>query len=195
MWDQRYSSSAYLYGTEPNEFLRAQVQRLPLGRVLCLADGEGRNGVWLAGQGYQVTSVDASVVGIGKTRKLAVSRRVSVDAVHADLAGFDLGEGQWDAVISIFCHLPLPLRRDLHARVQKALKPGGVLLLEAYTPAQLALGTGGPPVAELMMDLAALRAEFMGMEVLHSVETEREVIEGEGHFGVGAVVQFIARKP
>ncbi|MCP5137857.1 MAG: class I SAM-dependent methyltransferase [Gammaproteobacteria bacterium] len=195
MWDQRYASSEYVYGTEPNDFLRGQVGLLPRGRVLCLADGEGRNGVWLAQQGFEVTSVDASAVGLAKTRALAASRGVSLTTVHADLAEFDLGTAQWDAVVSIFCHLPPSLRGNVHARVRTALRPGGVVLLEAYTPAQLALATGGPPVAELMMDLAGVNAEFDGLEVLHGLETEREVIEGVGHFGTGAVVQFIARKP
>lgn len=195
MWDQRYASTEYVYGTEPNDFLREAVGQLPVGDVLCLADGEGRNGVWLAGQGFRVTSVDASMVGLGKTRALAESRGVSLTTVHADLAEFDLGAGRWEAVVSIFCHLPPPLRRDVHARVVAALKPGGVLLLEAYHPEQLNFATGGPPVADLMMRLADLRAELPGLEVLHAVETERDVIEGAGHWGRGAVVQFIARKP
>ncbi|MCP5141640.1 MAG: class I SAM-dependent methyltransferase [Gammaproteobacteria bacterium] len=195
MWDERYASAEYVYGTEPNDFLREAVGQLPVGDVLCLADGEGRNGVWLAGQGFRVTSVDASMVGLGKTRALAESRGVSLTTVHADLAEFDLGAGRWDAVVSIFCHLPPPLRRDVHARVVAALKPGGVLLLEAYHPEQLNFATGGPPVADLMMRLADLRAELPGLEVLHAVETERDVIEGAGHWGRGAVVQFIARKP
>ena len=194
MWDQRYAGDDYFYGTEPNDFLRASVARLPRGSVLCIGDGEGRNGVWLAEQGYTVTSVDGSAVGLEKARKLATRRGVTLTAVCADLAVFDIGDTRWRAVVSIFCHLPSALRRDVYARVQRGLAPNGVVLLESYTPAQLGRGTGGPPVADMLVDLAALRADFADLEVLHGVEIERNVLEGQGHRGRSAVVQFIARR-
>ena len=152
MWDQRYDTEEYVYGTAPNEFLVAHAARIPKGHVLCLGEGEGRNGVWLAEQGYRVTAVDSSSVGLAKARRLAEARGVSLETVAADLAEYDLGEVAWDGIVSIFCHVPMDLRRDLHSRVVRALRPGGAFLLEAYTPRQLALATGGPPTAELMMD-------------------------------------------
>jgi SAM-dependent methyltransferase len=195
MWDERYRGPDYAYGTEPNDFLVATADQLPAGRVLCLGEGEGRNAVWLAGRGLEVTAVDASGVGLEKARRLAAERGVAVDTVHADLATFTLEPGAWDAVVSIFCHLPPALRADVHRRAVAGLRPGGVLLLEAYTPRQLDLGTGGPPVAELMMDADTLRAELAGLDFLHLEELERDIREGAFHAGVGAVVQVLGRKP
>ena len=159
-----------------------------------MADGDGRNGVWLAEQGYRVTAVDSSSVGLAKARRLADSRGVGLETRVADLADFDLGEAAWDGIVSIFCHLPAGLRRDLHRRVVRALRPGGVLLLEAYTPRQLGFATGGPSTTELMMELESLRDELDGLELEHAVETERAVHEGRLHHGRGAVVQLLAVK-
>ncbi|MFA5529078.1 MAG: class I SAM-dependent methyltransferase, partial [Thiohalomonadaceae bacterium] len=172
----------------------ANVARLPQGEVLCLAEGEGRNAVWLARQGFRVTAVDASSVGLAKAQRLAERHQVHIETVHADLAHYDLGTARWDAIVSIFCHLPPPLRARVHGAIADALKPGGVFLLEGYTPAQLRLGTGGPPVPELMMTLDALRNELPGLSLQHGVELEREVHEGRFHHGRGAVVQVIASR-
>ena len=195
MWDQRYSGEAYAYGTEPNEFLVAMAPRLPLGRVLCLGEGEGRNGVWLASQGHDVTAADASRVGLEKAERLAVERGVTITTVHRDLADYDIAPRSWDGIVSVFCHLPPALRADVHRRCVAGLRCGGVMLLEAYTPRQLVHGTGGPPVAELMMDEETLRAELAGLEFLHLQECEREIHEGAFHNGLGAVVQVVGRKP
>jgi SAM-dependent methyltransferase len=195
MWDQRYGGEEYAYGTEPNEFLVAMAGRLPPGRVLCLGEGEGRNAVWLAGQGHDVTAVDASGVGLEKARRLAAERGVKITTEHADLGAYAIDPDAWDGIVSVFCHLPPTLRADVHRRCVAGLRPGGVLLLEAYTPRQLAYGTGGPPVTELMMDEATLRAELAGLEFLHLQECEREIHEGAFHNGLGAVVQLVGRKP
>ena len=195
LWEERFGAAEYVFGTEPNGFLQARVGDLPAGRALCLAEGEGRNAVFLAQSGWDVASVDLSQAGVAKTLRLAAERGVEVDATQGDLATFDLGEEQWDVIVSIFAHVPPPVRRDLHRRVASALAPGGVLLLEAYTPDQVGRGTGGPPVAELTMTLDGLRDELAGLELLHGEELEREVVEGHGHNGTGAVVQVIARRP
>lgn len=195
MWEQRYGAEAYIYGTDPNDFLREQIDALPDGPVLCLAEGEGRNAVFVASTGREVHSVDLTESGVAKTLRLAEERGVRVAAVSADLATHDIGDQRWGAVVSIFAHMPPNVRRDLHARVVAALRPGGVLLLEAYTPAQIGRGTGGPAVPEMTMSLELLRDELDGLEFLHALETERVVAEGAGHTGVGAVVQVIARKP
>jgi SAM-dependent methyltransferase len=195
MWDQRYASETYAYGTEPNDYLVRMAPRLLPGNLLSIGEGEGRNAVWLAQQGFEVTAVDSSRVGLQKAERLAAARGVSLHAVHADLAAFDLQPGSWDNIVSIFCHLPPGLRTDVHRRAVEALRPGGLFLIEAYTPEQLEYATGGPPVAEMMMDLQSLKAELPGLEFLHAEELYREVHEGEFHNGVGAVVQVLARRP
>jgi 2-polyprenyl-3-methyl-5-hydroxy-6-metoxy-1,4-benzoquinol methylase len=195
MWDERYAVDEYVYGTLPNDFLVSRVASLPRGRVLCLGEGEGRNAAWLAQQGFEAHAVDASAVGLEKARRLAHARGVAITTTVADLAAWEAGEAQWDAIVSIFCHLPPPVRARVHGRIAHWLRPGGAFLLEAYTPNQLALKTGGPPVAALMMTLAGLRAELAGLEIEHGVETVRRVVEGRLHHGDGAVVQVLARRP
>ena len=194
MWNERYSSDRYAYGMEANDFLVSMNDRLPGGKILCLAEGEGRNAVWLAQQGNEVTAVDASDIGLQKADRLAKARGVEITSVHADLADYDIGTQRWDAIISIFCHLPPDLRRDVHRRCVAGLRDDGMILLEAYTPSQLEYNTGGPPVAEMMMDMRSLRSELNGLEFLHLQECVREIHEGEFHNGPGAVVQALARK-
>lgn len=195
MWDERYSEEGYVYGTTPNEFLESVAGQLHTGKTLCIGEGEGRNGVYLATQGHQVTGVDSSSVGMAKAQRLAGEKGVSIETQVADLAHFNIEPEGWDTVVSIFCHLPPPLRKDVHKRVVAGLRPGGYLVLEAYTPKQLAYNTGGPPVAEMMMTTATLREEFGGLEFLHLEELDREVHEGKYHHGMAAVVQLLARKP
>lgn len=197
MWDQRYSESGFAYGTEPNEFLADRAERYlpPGGKVLCLAEGEGRNAVFLARLGFLATGVDSSAVGLDKARALAEQHGVVIRTVVADLGDFDLGAERWDGVVSIWCHTPSSLRARLHRAVVAALKPGGVFLLEAYTPKQLEYGTGGPPTADLMMSLAAVREELAGLEFIEAEEKIREVHEGKYHDGLSAVLQVTARKP
>lgn len=194
MWDQRYDVDDYVYGTQPNQFLKEQVSHLPKGRVLCLAEGEGRNAVFLAELGYEVTAVDCSSVGLKKAQQLATQQGVEIETIHADLADYDLGCSKWDAIVSIFCHLPPELRVRVHQQVVKALKPGGCLLLEAYRPKQLEYGTGGPPSLAMMMSKAGLKVELEGLEFHQLQELERDVVEGSFHTGLGAVVQLIATK-
>ena len=195
MWDERYRGEEYIYGTSPNGFLRSQIAHLPQGRILCLAEGEGRNAVWLAEQGRSVTAVDGSPVGLAKARRLAAERGVHIDTVVADLADFPIPAGHWDGIVSIFCHIRPDIRADLHRRAVQGLRPGGVFVLEAYTPAQLRHRTGGPPDEDKLMTLADLRRELAGLDFVHAVELEREVVEGRLHHGLGAVVQVVAVRP
>ncbi|MBO1923566.1 class I SAM-dependent methyltransferase [Thiomicrorhabdus sp. 6S3-12] len=197
MWDKRYSSEEYQYGTEANDFLKQSVHHLPqtgTGKILCLGEGEGRNAVFLAEQGFDVTAVDASEIGLQKALALAESRGVRISTQVADLANYDLGTNRWDGIISIFCHLPEALRLNLHQKVALALKPQGVFILEAYRPEQLLFATGGPPQVELMMTLEGLKNELADLEHRHLCELEREVNEGVLHNGMAAVVQLIATK-
>jgi SAM-dependent methyltransferase len=194
-WDERFAEAGYFYGTEPNDFLRSVADLIPAGRVLCLAEGEGRNAVYLASRGAEVTAVDVSAPGLAKTRALAAERGVEVHTVQGDLAGWPIEPGAWDAVVAIFCHLPPEIRAGVHQRVVAGLRPGGVFVLEAYTPEQLRYETGGPRVEELLMRVGDLRAELAGLELEIAREVEREVHEGRGHTGRSAVVQVFGRKP
>lgn len=194
MWDERYSTDDYAYGKAPNAFLAGRFAAIPKGRVLSLAEGEGRNAVFLARQGYTVTAVDGSQVGLAKAAKLAEEHGVMLELIHADLAEFEIGEGMWDGIVSIFVPLPSALRREVHRRVVAGLRPNGVYLVEAYTPAQLAYGTGGGKSADTMTTRESLLEDLPGLHFEHLQELERVVIEGSYHTGLGAVVQAIARK-
>lgn len=197
MWDQRYGEAGFAYGTEPNAFLAEQAPKHfgPGDKILSLAEGEGRNAVYLAGLGADVTGVDGSAVGLAKAEALAAERGLRIRTVHSDLGDFDLGGSAWDGIISIWAHVPLELRRRLHRGVVKALKPGGVFLLEMYHPDQVALGTGGPKDRSFLADLAQLESELEGLEFLVGRELRREVQEGKYHQGPSAVVQLLGRKP
>jgi SAM-dependent methyltransferase len=190
-WDQRYAVEGWAFGTEPNDFLKEEAHRIPPGRVLCLGEGEGRNAVFLAEEGFEVVGVDRSQVGMDKAQALAREREVSVETVVSSIEDFDLKEGEWQGIISIFFHLPPDLRGRIHRSVARGLAPGGVLILEAYTPRQLEFGTGGPPHPERLPTLAQLRKELEGLELVVARETEREVHEGRMHTGRGSVVQIV----
>jgi SAM-dependent methyltransferase len=193
-WDDRYAAPQYIYGETPNAFLAEMASQIPAGPVLCLAEGEGRNAVHLATLGHRVTAVDQSEAGLAKARRLAAARGVEIETVIADLENFAIEPGGWAGIVAIFAHLPPAIRRKVHAQVVCGLRLGGVFVLEAYTRAQLAFGTGGPKSPELLMNLGSLRAELAGLEFRIAREIEREVIEGDGHTGRGAVVQILARR-
>jgi SAM-dependent methyltransferase len=198
-WDERYAAPGFVYGTAPNDFLVEMAPRLPPGAVLCLGEGEGRNAVFLAGRGHRVVAVDRSRVGLAKARRLAAERGLAIETVVADLATFPIPADTFDVVTSIFCHLPPAVRRPLYAAAARALRPGGALVLEAYTPRQLEYGTGGPSRRELLLTLADARRELAGLEFVVGREIDREVSEGPRHHGLGAVVQVLGfdrrRKP
>jgi SAM-dependent methyltransferase len=194
-WDARYNSAEYVFGKEPNEFLKSQAAHIPAGgRVLCLGEGEGRNAVFLAKQGFSVVAVDVSKVGLNKTQRLASESGVTVETICADLSDFKIDTGAWDGVISIWCHLPSELRKRVHTASLRGLKVGGVFILEAYRPEQMALGTGGPKNPDMLYSLDDLKNDLQGMNLLLSKTPERDVQEGEGHSGNSAVVQIVARK-
>jgi len=195
MWDERFSEPGFAYGTDPNGFLSSVAERIPKGHVLSLAEGEGRNAVYLAGLGHEVTAVDTSSVGLAKAEGLARERGVSITTVNADLAEFVIEPGFWQGIVSIYCHLPLPIRTALHRRCVAGLAPGGVFILEGFTPRQLEHGTGGPKNIELLMEPKALRDELNGLELEIAHEIERPVAAGKYHDGTAAVVQILAAKP
>lgn len=193
-WDKRYAADEYVYGTFPNEFLAAVADQIPPGPVLCLAEGEGRNAVHLARRGHAVTAVDQSAVGLAKASALAARHSVPLTTHVTDLSEYVIPPMAWTGIIAIFMHLPPGLRATVLTQVVAGLRPGGVLVLECYTPAQLAFNTGGPREIALLPTLAGLRQELAGLEFLHSAELERDIREGDGHTGRGAVVQIVARR-
>ena len=196
MWDERYAQDGYLFGTEPNDFLVSQRHLLKPGMsCLAVADGEGRNGVWLAQQGLHVLSVEASAVALEKAKKLARQRGVAIDFEQADLAHWQWGENRFDVVAAIFIQFAPPaLREQMFAGIKRCLKPGGLLLLQGYTPRQLEYKTGGPPVAENMYTEALLRDTFGDMEISHLREHDDHIGEGTAHSGMSALIDLVANK-
>ena len=195
MWDERYAQEGFAYGTEPNDFLVEVIGRIPPGPVLCLAEGEGRNAVFVAGRGHDVLAVDQSPVGLEKARLLAGERGVTIQTRASDLAAFEFERGRYAGIVSIWGHLPPAVRKAVHGKCVEALMPGGVMVLEAYTPDQVRRGTGGPPDPAFCMSARTLREELAGLDFEILVERERHVAEGKYHNGSSLVVQMVARKP
>lgn len=196
-WDRRYAQSDYLFGVEPNAFLARQAGRLRPGwRALAVADGEGRNGVWLAQQGLSVLSVDNSAVAQVKARALAQARGVEVDFEQVDLSDWTWPRAEFDLVVAIFIQFAPPaLRTQLFADMAHALKPGGLLLLQGYRPEQIAYATGGPSVAENLYTEPLLREAFAGLEILDLQSHDTAIHEGVGHDGLSALIDLVARRP
>lgn len=193
MWNERYSSKEYVYGTEPNAFLAEHAAKLQ-GPVLSLAEGEGRNAVFLASLGLKVHGVDMSEVGLAKAQTLAKANGVEIETEVADLGLFQPQADHFGAVVSIFAHLPSAIRQRLYPLVERSLKPGGLVLLEAYSEAQLPRNTGGPKDLDMLMTPDKITQGFPNLEPLLLREVEREVVEGSLHSGLASVVQFIGRK-
>lgn len=197
IWNERYNVPEFIFGTEPNVFLREQAARLSAGqRVLAVADGEGRNGVWLAEQGLSVLSIDSADIAQVKARRLALERGVSLELECADLLTWHWGEAKFDAVAAIFIQfVGAQGRQVLFDGIKATLKPGGLLLLQGYTPRQLEFKTGGPPAAENMYTMELLEAQFGNWEILHLREHDEHISEGAHHHGMSALIDMVARKP
>jgi len=196
-WDTRFGGEDFHFGTAPNRFLASQAQLLKAGMsALCVADGESRNGVWLAGQGLRVTAFDFSPVGVEKARRLAREADVVLEHHVANINDWDWDARQFDLVVVIFTQFATPQERErMFAGVVRALAPGGILLLQGYTPKQLEYGTGGPKQIEHLYTDALLRKSFAALEILHLAEHEEMVEEGHGHRGMSALIDLVARKP
>jgi SAM-dependent methyltransferase len=195
MWDQRYTDHPDAFGTAPNDFLVAQLHRIPhgIGPVVCIGDGQGRNGVYIAEQGYEVVSVDLSPVGVAAAERLAKERGVPLVGVATDLAHYHPPVGI-AGVVSIFCHLPPSVRWEVYPRLVDAMSPGAHWILESYTPDQIGRGTGGPTDPRLLLTADAIRVEVSRLAVVELNEIERDVVEGIAHTGRASVVQFVGRK-
>ena len=194
-WNARYAEDALAYGDAPNDLLASVADRLPAGRTLCLAEGQGRNAVFLAERGHRVLAVDLSDVGLARARQLADARGVEIETRAADLGTFAIEPGAWDCIVSVFAHTPADVRRRLHAAVPVGLAPGGAFVLEAYTPEQTRRDTGGPSgegAVDITMTADGLRDELAGLRFETLREVEREVHEGPYHHGLASVVQALA---
>lgn len=196
-WNRRFAGTGYLFGTAPNAWLTQQAHHLaPASRVLCVADGEGRNSVWLAQQGHQVLAFDIAEQGVAKARALARQAGVVVDHRVAGVADFDWPLASMDAVVAVFVQFADPaLRAQMFAQMVAALKPGGLLLLQGYTPQQLVYKTGGPPHASHLYTQDLLRQAFAGLQILQLEAYEAVLDEGSGHSGPSALIGLVARRP
>jgi SAM-dependent methyltransferase len=196
-WEARYSAPGYSFGKEPNYFLKSCAPLLPRsGRALAVADGEGRNGVWLAERGLDVLAVDFSPTAQEKARALAAERQVKLTFVQADVHKWDYPQAAFDVVAEIFTQFSTPEERAVKwAGMRRTLKSGGLLILQGYTPKQLEYRTGGPKQLANLYTRAVLEAEFGNFRDLTIVEEERELAEGTSHGGMSAVINLTARKP
>lgn len=197
-WNRRYAEvEGYLFGERPNAFLERQAPRLRPGmRALAVADGEGRNGVWLAGQGLEVLSLDVSSVAQERARRLAAARGVRLAIEAGDLATWTWPESAFDLVVAIFIQFAGPELRDaIFAGMRRALRPGGLLLLEGYRPEQVAYGTGGPRTLSHLYTEPLLRQAFAGLEILELAAYDAVIEEGSRHRGMSALIDLVARKP
>jgi SAM-dependent methyltransferase len=196
-WDERFAPEHYWFGTEPTPFLADQAQRLKPGMTaLALADGEGRNGVWLARQGLKVTSVDLSPKGIAKAQRLAAQFGVQIETIQADLETWDWGAPRFDLVVGILFQFAGPAWRDgIFRAIKDVLKPGGLVMIQGYRPEQIAYGTGGPPTVENLYTVELLRAAFAEFDILHLAAYDRPQPDGMHNPGLCALIDMVARKP
>jgi SAM-dependent methyltransferase len=195
-WNARYAGDDYLFGESPNAFVRASASWLEGARtVLCVADGEGRNSTWLAGQGYAVTAFDFAPNAVAKARRLAARRGVRADHREGDILAWDWSARSYDALVAIFIQFLAPEDRDaVFAGMQTAVRPGGLFLLEGYRPEQVDYGTGGPPRREHMYTRRWLEQRFADWEILELRAYDAEIREGKGHRGMSALIDLVARK-
>ncbi len=195
-WNKRYAAREYIFGEGPNYFLASCKALLPRsGRALAIADGEGRNGVWLAGQGLDVVSLDFSPNGQSKAKLLAYKRGVKLSIVEGNVHSWDYPEAAFDVVVEIFTQFSTPAERAVKwAGMRKALKPGGLMIIQGYTPKQLEYGTGGPGKLDQLYTREMIETAFAGFHDVKFVEEELEMHEGTSHGGMSAVIGFTGRK-
>ncbi|MCC7549490.1 MAG: class I SAM-dependent methyltransferase [Burkholderiales bacterium] len=195
-WDARYATDEYVFGREPNRFLVSQrAMFTPGAAVLDVATGEGRNALWLAQLGCRVTGIDVSPLGLAKARRMAAEAGVNVEFEQVDVRNWHWPEERFDAIVTIFIQFAAPDDRSrVFDGMKRALRPGGVIVMQGYTPRQLEYRTGGPPQAEHMYTEALLREAFSDMEILHLREYEDVLAEGSKHVGRSALIDMVARK-
>ena len=196
MWDERYAGDDYIFGTDPAAFLVRAAAFLPAkARILMLAEGEGRNAVWLAGQGHDVTGIDRSGVGLAKAARLAQAHGVTASFRQGDVLDWDGTDGPWDAVAAIFVHFRAEEWGRLAQSLQRGVRPGGLFLYHGYGPAQLAHGTGGPRDPAMLCPAAGVAAHLSGWQALVVRDHEDVLAEGSRHVGRSALIDVILRAP
>lgn len=197
IWNKRFDNEGYIFGLEPNEYLRAHAHLLtPKGRVLSVADGEGRNSIWLSRQGMRVDAFDISKVGVAKAGKLALEAGVAVNFSVSDCDQWSWPVDTYDAVAAIFVQFAdPPMRERLFANIVRSLKPGGLLVLQGYTPRQLEYKTGGPPILSHLYTEDLIRSSFPTLKILELSDYEADLTEGTQHLGRSALMGFIAQRP
>ncbi|MDD3638217.1 MAG: class I SAM-dependent methyltransferase [Bacteroidales bacterium] len=195
LWDERFSQEEYIYGELPNEFFKSTLKDLPPGTLLLPGEGEGRNAAWAACQGWDVVAVDYSHAGKAKALKLAQKHQVKLDYRVQDLADLNFAENSFDAIALVFVHLPAAVRKRVHQKLIRSLKPNGLFILEAFHKDQLHYNTGGPKNAEMLYDSALLKSDFGDLQLRQLTETRTMLNEGNWHKGQAAVVRFIGKKP
>ena len=193
-WNERFSAKEYLYGKEPNAFVEIAAKLMPKGKVLCIAEGEGRNSTYLASLGFDVTAWDYAQSGLEKTRLLAIEKGVVVHTEYQDLADVTWEAEQWDAIVQIFGHFPVDVMNRTYTGIKKALKPGGFYISELYTKEQLNYGTGGPPNESMLVNPTEILQEFDGYFIKHFHVGEVNREEGKLHTGTAHVVQSMFQK-
>jgi SAM-dependent methyltransferase len=193
-WDQRFSVEDYYYGKEPNPFFRQSIDSLRPGKVMLPAEGEGRNAVYAARQGWQAFAVDFSEAGRQKTMKLAQEFNTTVDYRLGDITEFDFGEEVYDAVGLIYAHLDPAYREEVHRKLVRSLKPGGYMILEAFNKRQLGNSSGGPKSEEMLYSKQILTEDFKDMEITELEEYQLHLDAGNGHQGEAEIIRLFARK-
>jgi SAM-dependent methyltransferase len=190
-WNELYANDRYAYGKEPNDFLSTAALK-PNSKVLCLAEGEGRNAVFLASHGHSVTMIDYSASGIAKAEALAKANNVHIDTICADLSNYQIQTDSWDCIVVIFGHFPPTVRKFIYEQIPTALKMGGLFVSETYSIDQIKFGTGGPKNPEMMPTVDELSTYLTDFRQVEINQLERNIHEGELHNGNSSVIQVIA---
>lgn len=193
-WDLRYSQTEYAYGKEPNRYFEYVLSNLKPGKILLPAEGEGRNAVFAAENGWNVTAVDFSAKAIDKALKYATERNVKIDYLISDVEKYNFPENEYDAAALIYAHFPPQCRTNIHKSVIKSIKPGGTLIVEAFSKIQINNNTGGPREVNLLYDLEEILDDLKGMVIGVAAETGIELSEGKYHKGRADVIRILAKK-
>lgn len=193
-WDDRYSSGNYIYGTQPNRFFKEQIDRLEPGKLLLPAEGEGRNAIYAAREGWQVDAFDISEKGRKKALELAKRNHVTINYSISKYKEYEIKKDFYDGIALIYAHLHNSKRRDIHQKLVEGLKPGGHLILEAFSKQQLKNTSGGPKDLEMLYDLDELLQDFVELKIKHADEIELELEEGKHHEGTANILRLLAQK-
>jgi len=194
-WNRRYSEAGFAYGTKPNLFLVSKSKLLEPGmNILAIGDGEGRNGIWLAEHGMEVTIIDQSEIGLHKARHLAAEKNVVIQTICEDLMSWEWPVNTYDAIVSIFVHFGQTERPTVHKSILEALKPGGWLIMQSFNRDQITRNSGGPKNVDMLYTTEMLARDFSGLSIEELEETEADLDEGVYHHGSAAVINLLAQK-